>query len=58
MSISAGVNVGALSSFTALDMQHFRAAGEQFSYVPFGRKPFDEVITFFAFSFFNTNVLV
>ncbi|CAO2841826.1 unnamed protein product [Amaranthus hypochondriacus] len=43
ISISAGVSVGALSSFTALDMQHFRAGTEQFSYVPFGRKPFDEV---------------
>ncbi|XP_021723495.1 uncharacterized protein LOC110690901 isoform X2 [Chenopodium quinoa] len=50
ISISAGVNVvggaaAALSSFTALDMQHLRAA-EQFSFNPFAnnntRKGFDE----------------
>ncbi|XP_057544551.1 NAC domain-containing protein 75-like isoform X2 [Amaranthus tricolor] len=37
------ISAASLSSFTDLDMQHLRASGdEQFSFVPFGRKPFDE----------------
>ena len=52
------ISAASLSSFTDLDMQHLRASGdEQFSFVPFGRKPFDEVIKFYFSPYFLSFII-